>query len=94
MLKEYLNELKQKTCPIAPSSFSLGDGVLRPRQEVQRVGAVIRNCGAQPFLGTRLQEALSLCGTSYRGVGEVDTVIDVDNLQSRSEKGIPTCDAA
>lgn len=50
MLKEYLNELKQRMCLIAPSSFPLGDGGVETEAgEVQRAGAVIRNCGVQLF---------------------------------------------
>jgi hypothetical protein len=82
MLKEHLNELRAENAPNCAFLFFLwGWGIETEAGEMQRVGAVIRNSGAQLFF-------------TYRGIERADTVIDVDNLRSRLRKSISKCGAA
>jgi hypothetical protein len=78
MLKEHLNGLKSRKCAqFRLPLFLWGWGIETEAGEVQRVGAVIRNCGAQLFF-------------TYRGIEVADIVIDVDTYRVGQERVSPS----
>jgi hypothetical protein len=77
-IKEHLNELKsRKRAQLRLPLFPWGWDIETEAGEVQRVGAVIRNCGARLFF-------------PYRGIEGVDTVIDVGTYKVSQERLSPS----